>query len=82
VVETAGAYTCQEADFGGMASAAEDAMEIHWMRRPEAGKTKTKDAARCTQCGEHLDLERIRLLAGRADGTMCRDCAFDAPCTD
>jgi formylmethanofuran dehydrogenase subunit E len=57
-------------------------MEIHWMRRPAVVKAKEEKVLRCTQCGEHLDVQRIRQLAGRADGMMCRDCAFDAPCTD
>jgi predicted nucleic acid-binding Zn ribbon protein len=36
----------------------------------------------CAQCGEVLDLERVRKLAAKVEPQMCRDCAFEMPCTD
>jgi formylmethanofuran dehydrogenase subunit E len=39
-------------------------------------------SARCEQCGEGVDAQRLRKLA-RVDHVLCADCAYDAiPCTD
>jgi hypothetical protein len=63
-----------------------DAPSEQMHERTAARRPKTTDrqaAARCAQCGEALDAQRIRLLAEHKDPVMCRDCAFDAmPCTD
>jgi hypothetical protein len=50
-------------------------------QRESSTKRSTQDLVppvRCVQCREVLDLKTL----ARSGSLLCRDCAYDAPCTD
>jgi hypothetical protein len=58
----------------------QDVMQQPPREASTAGHKDTKSVpVRCVQCREVLDLKTI---LSRSGSMLCRDCAFDAPCTD
>lgn len=49
-------------------------------KRPSIDTAERHKTIHCAQCGDVLDLDAIKRLS--SDRVLCRDCAFDAPCTD